>query len=116
MNTGDTIGLESADILQIQERRSQEATHCDALRPQFGENPHALMNFIKKKRNLEKRTCFLSVKKWHVGDTTFTLEGVQGEPFFTRSCGERSVSPRADVTVMGTYSHLTCRTVNDRYL
>ena len=22
----------------------------------------------------------------------------------------------ADVTVMGTYSHLTCRTVNDRYL
>ena len=37
--------------------------HRDALRPQFGENPHALINFIKKKRNLEKRTFLLSVKK-----------------------------------------------------
>ena len=38
VNTGDTIGLESADILQIQ-RKTLAGGLRDALRPQFGENP-----------------------------------------------------------------------------
>ena len=32
VNTGDTIGLESADILQIQERRSSLAQEASAMR------------------------------------------------------------------------------------
>ena len=39
-------------------------------------------------------------------------------PERVKELGRRQVvdSAMADVTVMGTYSHLTCRTVNDRYL
>ena len=85
MNTGDTIGLESADILQIQGRRSPEASamRCDR---SSEKTPHASINFIKKSEKFLKAYVFCCpYKKWHVGDTTFTLEAVAAVPVGTPS-------------------------------
>ena len=40
-------------------------------------NPHASINFIKKSEKFLKAYVFCCpYKKWHVGDTTFTLEAI----------------------------------------